>query len=293
MQVFKFKLQCENSNKLFEEYLNSKKINSTFQIIESENDEMNHIEEDESNTFSSSDKSINILDLTENNQNTMRLNLDKVDIEENVNIKSEQEQFCCIVCGYCFESVKLLLLHKKTHNLLVKCTLCDENFPSGNELEKHKSKVHFNIEEITNFACLKCRKTFKSKYSLTVHEKRHKYEGHFLCTSCGKAFNARACLNRHIKVHKGEKTYECSVCHKKFTTSNNRNLHFRIHSGEKPYLCTVCGKSFSHPTGLTYHLRTHTKERRYKCNFCPKTFAMHCHLDNHTKIHTGRPLFYK
>lgn len=51
--------------------------------------------------------------------------------------------------------------------------------------------------------CTTCNKTFKSKYILNVHLKRHKFKGQFLCTLCGKGFNSQGCLNRHTRVHTG------------------------------------------------------------------------------------------
>lgn len=135
--------------------------------------------------------------------------------------------------------------------------------------------------------CLQCNKSFKNKYILAAHMKRHQYKGHFLCSICGKGFNSQSCLRRHGRVHTGEKNYECQVCQKRFPSSNNLKLHSRTHSGVKPYLCTICGKSFSHPTGLTYHMRTHTKEKPYTCDICGKSFAIQCHMDRHRKTHSG------
>ncbi|XP_066256775.1 gastrula zinc finger protein XlCGF57.1-like [Euwallacea similis] len=139
--------------------------------------------------------------------------------------------------------------------------------------------------------CTTCNKTFKSKYILNVHLKRHKFKGQFLCTLCGKGFNSQGCLNRHTRVHTGEKNYQCEICQKRFPSSNNLNIHLRTHTGVKPYLCNLCGKSFSNRTGLNFHVRTHSKERPYACDVCGKSFGAQSHLDWHKMIHTGERPF--
>lgn len=60
---------------------------------------------------------------------------------------------------------------------------------------------------INPVVCTLCSKTFKSKYILNVHLKRHKFKGQFLCTLCGKGFNSQGCLNRHTRVHTGMLNY--------------------------------------------------------------------------------------
>ncbi|CAH1381603.1 unnamed protein product [Tenebrio molitor] len=164
----------------------------------------------------------------------------------------------------------------------------EERKPQRQTKKAQKNKTD-ELERI--LFCHQCNKSFKNKYILSAHIKRHQYKGHFLCNVCGKGFNSQSCLTRHTRVHTGERNYECEICHKKFPSSNNLNLHSRTHSGIKPYLCTICGKSFSHPTGLTYHTRTHTKEKPYTCEVCGKSFAIQCHVDRHRKTHSGERPF--
>ncbi|ERL91116.1 gastrula zinc finger protein XlCGF57.1 [Dendroctonus ponderosae] len=158
--------------------------------------------------------------------------------------------------------------------------------------EEHPGCVEKDQEvTIDPAVCTTCNKTFKSKYILNVHLKRHKFKGQFLCTLCGKGFNSQGCLNRHTRVHTGEKNYQCEICQKRFPSSNNLNIHLRTHTGVKPYLCNLCGKSFSNRTGLNFHVRTHSKERPYACDVCGKSFGAQSHLDWHRMIHTGERPF--
>ncbi|XP_060524032.1 zinc finger protein 1 homolog isoform X2 [Cylas formicarius] len=149
-----------------------------------------------------------------------------------------------------------------------------------------------SIEDVQNpVHCPVCNKTFKSKYTLNVHLKRHRLEGQFACTLCGKCFSSQGCLNRHLKIHTGEKKFECQVCQKRFLSSHNLIVHERVHTGEKPYLCSHCGKAFSNRTGLNFHVRIHTNTKPYLCNICDKAFGAQSHLVWHTMIHTGEKPF--
>ncbi|XP_050314270.1 zinc finger protein 723-like [Anthonomus grandis grandis] len=163
---------------------------------------------------------------------------------------------------------------------------------ANDEFDDTEDQDHAEPEvQIDPAVCTICNKTFKSKYILNVHLKRHKFKGQFLCPLCGKGFNSQGCLNRHTRVHTGEKNYQCEICQKRFPSSNNLNIHLRTHTGVKPYLCNLCGKAFSNRTGLNFHVRTHSKERPYACDVCGKSFGAQSHLDWHKMIHTGERPF--
>lgn len=73
------------------------------------------------------------------------------------------------------------------------------------EICKDENSEEKDVEPpIDPVVCTLCSKTFKSKYILNVHLKRHKFKGQFLCTLCGKGFNSQGCLNRHARVHTGK-----------------------------------------------------------------------------------------
>lgn len=59
-------------------------------------------------------------------------------------------------------------------------------------------------EESCLYFCKSCNKSFKNKYILTSHQKRHQLKGQFLCNVCGKGFSSQSCLNRHNRVHTGK-----------------------------------------------------------------------------------------
>ncbi|RZC33726.1 zf-AD domain containing protein, partial [Asbolus verrucosus] len=131
----------------------------------------------------------------------------------------------------------------KADNLVdIKSELNSENNNNANVSRKPRKKLKLAKTDKSEkkdgpeklLFCNQCNKSFKNKYILSAHVKRHQYKGHFLCNVCGKGFNSQSCLTRHTRVHTGERKYECQICHKKFPSSNNLNLHSRVHSGFKP-----------------------------------------------------------
>ncbi|KAG5879971.1 hypothetical protein JTB14_036183 [Gonioctena quinquepunctata] len=280
--IYKFKIQCDNSNILLEQYL---AIKNECQIKD----------------IDPSDGGISETEL-ELDSNRRKQKSRRVKKKRESNKREDtSEVISCKECNESFKTPDKLSTHEKCHQRgECFCELCNAQFVAQCGLNRHlkivhnvvkEEEEHVCLEQISSYVCKICNKIFASKYILAVHEKRHLYKGNFLCPICGKGFNSKGCLNRHNRVHTGEKKYECQVCKKKFPSSNNLNLHSRIHTGVKPYLCTICGKSFTHPTGLTYHTRTHTKEKNYHCDLCDMSFAIRCHLENHRKRHTGERPF--
>ncbi|XP_036599650.1 zinc finger protein 484-like [Trichosurus vulpecula] len=57
------------------------------------------------------------------------------------------------------------------------------------------------------------------------------------CSECRKAFRIKLELTVHQRIHTGEKAYEGNECGKAFWKKTHHTKHQRLHSGEKPYEC--------------------------------------------------------
>jgi hypothetical protein len=95
---------------------------------------------------------------------------------------------------------------------------------------------------------------------------------------CGDTFKTRFSLKRHLKKHSGEKPFACSfaACAKRFAEKSTLKRHVRIHTGEKPYKCSVtgCGKYFADRTNVKRHEMIHSGMRPY----CRPTRTSHSPL---------------
>ncbi|XP_020664479.3 uncharacterized protein LOC140701258 [Pogona vitticeps] len=140
-----------------------------------------------------------------------------------------------------------------------------------------------------------------------VKERVAEEEQQFSCLTCGQFFKSKISLSNHQRIHfKENATYECSFCGKKFAIQKKLTAHQRSHAREKddnhpsratenlktcpeemPYKCLECKKCFTLKDHLLLHQRRHTAEKPHKCSECGKSYIRKEHLARHQKIHQG------
>ena len=158
--------------------------------------------------------------------------------------------------------------------------------------QREDSKKRTSGLNITNskppYKCDQCGKTFKTKYTLTIHLKMPSHTGAkpFVCAICGKGFRLSSTLCRHKIIHTSEKPHKCHICDKAFNRSSTLKTHIRTHSELKEFVCDICGKGFHQKGNLRNHILIHTGEKPYHCNLCEKSFNKLSNLKFHRHIHT-------
>ncbi|XP_034552419.1 telomere zinc finger-associated protein isoform X2 [Notolabrus celidotus] len=142
--------------------------------------------------------------------------------------------------------------------------------------------------------CPVCAKSFKSKYYLKVHNRRHTGERPFGCVKCGKRYFRKENLLIHdirdcSKVH----TLTCVTCSATFTAKEELRLHVVTHTGNMPYKCSTCTEQFMYKKNLTTHLmKVHGHPKPHACPQCPKTFLTKTELRVHEAAkHRGEKPF--
>ncbi|XP_040009168.1 telomere zinc finger-associated protein isoform X2 [Xiphias gladius] len=142
--------------------------------------------------------------------------------------------------------------------------------------------------------CPVCDKSFKSKYYLKVHNRRHTGERPFGCLKCGKRYFRKENLLIHeIRDCARVQTYTCLTCSSTFNGKEQLRLHVVSHTGEMPHKCSSCPEQFMYKKNLTIHMmKVHGYPKPHACPQCPKTFLTRTELRVHEAAkHRGEKPF--
>ncbi|CAN9515642.1 unnamed protein product [Ophioblennius macclurei] len=174
--------------------------------------------------------------------------------------------------------------------------------PSTSTSQKCKSKVNRNkdgeaVEEDSTkqpVQCPICMKSFKSKYYLKVHNRRHTGERPFGCNKCGKRYFRKENLLIHeIRDCARVQTYSCPTCSSIFKSKEELRLHVVSHTGDMPHKCSTCPEQFMYKKNLTIHMmKAHGYPKPHACTQCTKTFLTRTELRVHEAAkHRGEKPF--
>ena len=89
-------------------------------------------------------------------------------------------------------------------------------------------EVDNNVDNVKNYMCTECNKSYKHRNSLVKHLKCHNNE-QYMCNICDKTFNYSANLTRHIvsKHSKSTVEYKCGLCRISFSYSFTLKKHLK------------------------------------------------------------------
>ncbi|XP_032242971.2 zinc finger protein 91 [Nematostella vectensis] len=204
----------------------------------------------------------------------------------------EKQTFTCEECDKVFEMAcgyrTHMRFHSNTMTKSLKCSHCDEMFPTRANLIAH----HKEVQAKGNFKCEQCDKSLLSQYYLKRHLLTHTRSPS--CASCKETFDSKENLDAHVNAgcpkKKPQETYTCEVCDKGFSRVSSYKTHFRYHSKDTlTFKCSHCNETFSNRQSLIEHHREVTAEGDFKCDVCEKCFITKAHLKTHKVVHTRQP----
>uniref|UniRef100_A0A3Q0SFV0 Zinc finger and BTB domain containing 48 n=1 Tax=Amphilophus citrinellus TaxID=61819 RepID=A0A3Q0SFV0_AMPCI len=151
--------------------------------------------------------------------------------------------------------------------------------------ETSKNKNSQALEEDSkkdSVQCPVCLKSFKSKYYLKVHNRRHTGERPFGCLKCGKRYFRKENLLMHEMRDCTTVLFTCLTCSATFNGKEELRLHNVTHTGEMPHKCSTCPEQFMYKKNLTIHMmKAHGYPKPHACSQCPKTFLTRAELRVH------------
>ncbi|XP_040920610.1 zinc finger protein 652-B-like [Toxotes jaculatrix] len=101
------------------------------------------------------------------------------------------------------------------------------------------------------YQCTLCNQNFISVSQLDKHKQLHEEEKSFICEKCGKHFTNQADFTEHQCDDIDEPSFQCNMCDRSFTTSHNLKRHKLLHvkDGRK---CSRCGVLFCQRHGHVF-----------------------------------------
>lgn len=229
--------------------------------------------------------------------------------------------FPCYYCRDIFDDIDLLREHKKDHsearirchigtygveNLVVyaeitnlKCTLCDKNVPTLNEIKQHLTEIHdkkiyknvsdriipFTFNK-NYYECQICNTYFENFMLMEKHMSIH--FRNYICEQCGAAFITKRRIRHHIHMSHGIKElgdFPCNLCRKVFNTRSKCKSHINsVHKMVKRNKCPMCPERFTDYFYVQKHLvEVHGEEKKFQCSMCDRSFFKRYMLSLHMK----------
>ncbi|XP_031766337.2 zinc finger protein 568-like [Galleria mellonella] len=233
--------------------------------------------------------------------------------------------FPCFYCNNIFDSLNVLREHQTTHvkvdirklilkkyrpgrpDCLVvyadiynlKCTICNQNMSSLNELKshlfgRHKKKIYTNVTDRVipfkmagnSYECQICNFDFETFGAIERHMNTH-YRN-YVCNECGSGFITKQRLKVHtysLHAH-NVKTIYCDICKKEYTSHKKFKIHYDVvHKMLRKIKCSKCPARFADYFVRQKHLVDVHGDTPilYTCRVCDKSFSRRFSLSRHIK----------
>ncbi|XP_050396069.1 zinc finger protein 525 isoform X2 [Patella vulgata] len=254
---------------VMDEQLNNKLSPNQQNITVSENNDLNVVEEQASETDDVTG-SINVDKIA----STSVMDKCEANIDDEVSIDYEGGND-----ENTFEIDNREIKQKKIH----KCDICQKILKHAYLLNEHRW-LHTGEKP---FKCKYCSKRFRSQGTLTEHIRIHTREKRYKCDVCDLSFISSTTRRVHKRLHVNPKPHVCSYCYRSFMSVDKLDNHVKTHTSLDSFKCDSCEETFSTKASLARHVvKLHT-EKPHSCHICGKSYARVCNLNLHIESHTG------
>ena len=144
----------------------------------------------------------------------------------------------------------------------------NEQPPPGSSIIAQAEPMGKLIGSAKRKAGLKSRKLFEAEKTKKIVPENPDEIGNYDCEFCGKSFPQYYRRNRHVmEVHQKLKRHSCQFCEKSFFKVSSKKRHELTHIKHDTWKCSKCEKTFKDQSSLRYHSKknvcmTKKKEKR-------------------------------
>ena len=166
------------------------------------------------------------------------------------------------------------------------------NYPMNlfsNQIVNHAVSQRIETEKNTKPKCEICQKYFSKQGRLDSHNLELHTLGSYACKKkrCTREFQTKYELKTHNCV-----TYDCKFCDQTFDTARELSTHHETHSDK--FKCAICANNFSNQTILDSHNLTQHTVGNFVCKKkkCAKQFDTNYDLKAHRCVPSDLPESY-
>ena len=188
------------------------------------------------------------------------------------------------VCDHCkkgFMTSRKLRMHKAMAKCLPpdeqdwKCKICQIQLNSLKAYTDHKWKMHQSprifcdlcgnqvLEERFDVHRESCQKNFDQNYA-----------GHpFQCDKCKRSYKSKTSLSAHNIGKHIKPELKCDYCELTFVNKYKRSEHINLIHLNKVFRCDFCADTFETDRKFWYHMDQLHKEKIMRCEYCNRRFV--------------------
>ena len=195
--------------------------------------------------------------LTKNNKKTKSIQKKKKETE------TRPLRHKCPHCEYRSNNSGHMRVHLRSHSgeKPFKCSNegCAQSFAAKYNMQTH-AKNHCKYRNVGLYKCKYCGQAFlkstqRADHIQSAHPEQSPHRCHY--RGCNKGFTTKYSLSVHIKRHVGDKQWKCTECEGAFITKDALRKHtVSVHSNERPFECDQCDSKFPHKGALSRHVKS-------------------------------------